>query len=61
LNHRDDCVGRDDFQISQEFLAVMLGSTRPTVNVVASTLQKAGLITYRHGHIAIVNRDGPRS
>jgi hypothetical protein len=30
---------------------MMLGSTRPTVSVVASTLQKAGLIKYRHGHI----------
>ena len=53
-----DRVGRDDFQLSQEFLAVMLGSTRPTVNVVAGTLQKAGLITYRHGHMNIVNRKG---
>jgi len=53
-----DRVGRDDFQLSQEFLAVMLGSTRPTVNVVAGTLQRAGLITYRHGHMAVVNRQG---
>jgi hypothetical protein len=53
-----DRVGRDDFQLSQEFLAVMLGSTRPTVNVVAGTLQRAGLITYRHGHMTIVNREG---
>jgi len=53
-----DRVRRDDFQLSQEFLAVMLGSTRPTVNVVASTLQKAGLITYKHGHITITDREG---
>jgi CRP-like cAMP-binding protein len=53
-----DRVHRDDFQLSQEFLAVMLGSTRPTVNVVASTLQKAGLITYKHGHIRITDRKG---
>jgi CRP-like cAMP-binding protein len=51
-----DRVGRDDFHLSQEFLAIMLGSTRPTVSVVAGTLQKAGLITYTHGHITIVDR-----
>jgi CRP-like cAMP-binding protein len=53
-----DRVGRDDFQLSQEFLAIMLGSTRPTVSVVAGTLQRAGLITYRHGHMTVVNREG---
>ena len=36
----------------------MLGSTRPTVSLVASTLQKAGLITYTHGHMRIVDRPG---
>ncbi len=53
-----DRIGRNDFLLSQEFLAVMLGSTRPTVNVVASALQKAGLITYKHGRISILDRDG---
>jgi hypothetical protein len=28
----------------------------PTVTVVAGTLQKAGLITYHHGHLTIVDR-----
>jgi CRP-like cAMP-binding protein len=53
-----DRVDGDDFHLSHEFLAVMLGSTRPTVSVVAGTLQKAGLITYRHGHITILDRKG---
>jgi CRP-like cAMP-binding protein len=53
-----DRVGQDEFQLSQEFLAVMLGSTRPTVNLVAGTLQKAGLITYTHAHMTIKDRKG---
>lgn len=53
-----DRVRCDDFYLSHEFLAMMLGSTRPTVSVVASTLQKAGLITYVHGRIRIVDRRG---
>jgi CRP-like cAMP-binding protein len=51
-----DRVHRDDFYLSHEFLAMMLGSTRPTVTVVAGTLQKAGLIRYVHGHITILDR-----
>ena len=53
-----DRVHRDDFHLSQEFLATMLGSTRPTVSVVASTLQKAGLISYAHGQMRIIDRVG---
>ena len=49
---------RDEFQLSQEFLAMMLGATRPTVSVVAGTLQKAGLIAYKHGHISILDPPG---
>ena len=56
-----DRVHRDDFQLSHEFLAMMLGSTRPTVTSVAGALQKARLIKYVHGHITIVDRPGPGS
>ena len=51
-----DRMRRDEFQLSQEFLAMMLGSTRPTVSVVAGALQKAGLIKYVHGKITILDR-----
>jgi CRP-like cAMP-binding protein len=51
-----DRVGRDEFPLSHEFLASMLGSTRPTVTIVAGTLQKAGLIHYKHGHMTILDR-----
>jgi CRP-like cAMP-binding protein len=51
-----DRMGSDDFPLTQEFAAMMLGATRPTVTVVAGTLQKAGLIKYRHGHVTIVDR-----
>ena len=35
---------------------MMLGTSRPTVTVVAGTFQKAGLIKYHRGHITVVNR-----
>ena len=51
-----DRVRRDDFQLSHEFLGMMLGVRRQTVTVVAGTLQKAGLISYSHGHIHVIDR-----
>ena len=53
-----DRVHRDQFELSHEFLAMMLGSSRPTVTVVAGTLQKVGLIRYVHSRITIVDREG---
>src|SRR5207302_1725707 len=51
-----DRIRTDQFRLSQEFLAMMLGSTRPTVTIVARSLQKAGLIRYRHAKMTILNR-----
>ena len=52
-----DRVGKNESPLTQEFMAMMLGASRPSVTVVAGTLQKAGLITYHRGHLKIVNRD----
>jgi CRP-like cAMP-binding protein len=51
-----DRVHQDEFHLSHEFLAIMLGTTRPTVTIIAGTLQKAGLIKYTHGRITILDR-----
>ena len=53
-----DRVGADEFPITQEFLAQMLGSRRATVTLSAGILQRAGLISYRRGHLVIVDREG---
>jgi CRP-like cAMP-binding protein len=52
-----DRVGLNEFPLTQEFVAMMLGVSRPSVTVVAGTLQKAGLITYHRGHLTIVDRE----
>jgi CRP-like cAMP-binding protein len=51
-----DRVGHDQFKLSHEFLAMMIGATRPTVSSVAGEMQKAGLIKYTHGQMTIVDR-----
>jgi CRP-like cAMP-binding protein len=43
------------FKMSQEFMADMLGVTRPTVSLTARPLKKAGLIDYRQGVIRILD------
>ena len=53
-----DRADGEDFELTQEFLADMLGVTRPSVSVAARTLQAAGLITYRRGRVAILDRQG---
>jgi CRP-like cAMP-binding protein len=52
-----DRIEHDEFPLTQEFVAMMLGVARPTVTIVAGTLQKAGLITYRRGTINILDRE----
>ena len=42
--------------LQARFLAMMLGASRPTVTIVAGTLQKAGLITYHRGRLTILDR-----
>jgi CRP-like cAMP-binding protein len=53
-----DRAGADEFSITQEFLAEMLGVRRPTVTVVAGALQESGLISYRRGILRILDRPG---
>jgi CRP-like cAMP-binding protein len=53
-----DRVGSDEFPITHEFLAQMLGVRRPSVSLVAGTLQQAGLIRYHRGRVQITDREG---
>ncbi|WP_173049215.1 Crp/Fnr family transcriptional regulator [Nitrospira sp. KM1] len=56
-----DRVVSDEFTLTQEFLAQMLGVRRATVSLAASGLQHAGLITYRRGIIRILDREALES
>jgi CRP-like cAMP-binding protein len=53
-----DGVDGDQFDLTQEFLAMMLGVRRPSVSVAASILQRAGLIHYSRGRITVLDRPG---
>lgn len=53
-----DRMQKDDFLLTQEFLAMMLGVQRTGVTVAAGALQRAGLIRYTRGNVTILDRDG---
>jgi CRP-like cAMP-binding protein len=53
-----DRTQSDSLQLTQEFLAQMLGSRRSTVTVSAGNLQREGLIDYTRGRVRIVDRAG---
>lgn len=53
-----DRAGQDEFRFTHEFAAAMLGLRRPTVTLIAGTLQTAGLIEHHRGRVKIVNRAG---
>ena len=58
LLHMRDLADSDDLMLTQQFLAQMLGVTRPSVSIVASPLQKAGLIKYKRGRIQVLDVKG---
>jgi CRP-like cAMP-binding protein len=46
----------DQFPMTHEFMALMLGVRRSGVTVTASTLKQAGLISYANGRMTILDR-----
>ena len=51
-----DRVERDEFPLTHELLAVMLGVRRPTVTLVLAELQRAGIVSHVRGQVRIVDR-----
>jgi CRP-like cAMP-binding protein len=56
MNH--DRVPGDEINITQEFLADMLGVHRPSVSLIARGFQQLGLIKYSRGVVTILDRQG---
>ena len=53
-----DRLSGDELIMTQELVASMLGVRREGITEAAGNLQRAGLISYRRGHIAVLDRKG---
>lgn len=53
-----DRAGTSTFQMTQAFLAFMLGVRRVGVTAAAGDLQAQGVIAYRRGELTVLNRKG---
>jgi CRP-like cAMP-binding protein len=53
-----ECVESDEFPLTQEFIAEMLGVRRAGVTEAAGRLKERGLIDYSRGHIQITDVQG---
>lgn len=53
----DDRVGGEDFILTQEYSAQMLGVRRAGVTVVAGQMSEVGIISYRRGRVSIHDRE----
>jgi CRP-like cAMP-binding protein len=53
-----DRVQSNEFMLTQEFLAMMLGVRRAGVTEAARKLKRLGLIGYARGHVTILDRAG---
>jgi len=53
-----DRLPSNELIMTQELVATMLGVRREGITEAAGNLQRAGLISYRRGHIAVLDRKG---
>lgn len=51
-----DRMPSDEFMLTQEFLAMMLGVRRTSVNAAMRSLQRKGFIRYSRGRVTILDR-----
>lgn len=54
----DERVESAPFEVTQEFLAEMIGTQRPSVSLAVRQFKDAGLIRYSRGQITITDRKG---
>jgi CRP-like cAMP-binding protein len=53
-----DRLEHDEFELTHEFIANMLGVRRAGISEVANKLQELGFISYQRGRVKILNRKG---
>jgi CRP-like cAMP-binding protein len=52
-----DRVSQDRFSVTHEFLAMLLGCSRPSASLVIAEFQRQGIVHVERGRIIVANRD----
>ena len=55
--HTLDRVDRKRFAVTHEFLATLMGTTRPTISLIMQAFERAGIVAVERGAITVVDRD----
>lgn len=55
--HTLDRVDRKRFAVTHEFLATLMGTTRPTITLAVQAFERAGIVTIERGAITVIDRD----
>lgn len=53
-----DRVDRDQLPLKHEFIALLLGTRRPSISVAIAGIKAAGLVTAGHGYVSVLDRRG---
>jgi hypothetical protein len=54
----DERVDEAPFEVTQEFLAEMIGVQRPSLSVIVRQFKDDGLVRYTRGQIVVSDREG---
>jgi len=52
-----DRVAESEFAVTHEFLAMLLGSSRPSISVVIQDFETQGLLRNERGRVVVGDRD----
>jgi CRP-like cAMP-binding protein len=55
--HTLDRVSRDRFSVTHEFLASLMGTTRPTISLVIQAFEKAGIVSVSRSEVTVTDRE----
>ncbi len=53
-----DRSGAEEFYLTQDLLAKMLGTGRPTISILANIFERKGFVGHHRSRISILNRSG---
>ncbi len=54
--HTLDRISSDRFSVTHEFLASLMGATRPTITLTMQMFEKAGIVALKRRSVTVIDR-----